>query len=155
MCQMISGTYIQCGHLKLSSTVDPCDAGYDIHHKLCRAGRLTQQTERVTAPLLCPDCYRAHEEEICQSFEEARKDLKEKVKVNAATFEREEAAYAAMLVDGRDGEEKRIEIEKKVIEIDISAGFLDGYREWLKDVEEQRKGELSRFRAAQGVWGDG
>lgn len=155
MCHIISSIYVQCRHHKGSSTVDPCEAGYETPQNRCRARRLTQQTVRVTAPLLCPDCYRAREEEICQSFDEARKDLREKVKVHAELFERAEAAYAAMLVDGRDGEEKGLEIEKQVGEVDFMAGTWDGYREWLKDVEEQRKGELSQFRAAQGVWGDG
>jgi hypothetical protein len=155
MCRIVSGTYTQCRHHKRSSWVYPCEAGYDIPHNRCRARRLTQQTVRVTAPLLCPDCYRAREDEICQSFDEARKDLKEKVAESAEILERVEAAYAAMLVDGRDGEDMNLEVEKRKCEVNDIACFLDGYREWLKDVEQQRKEKLSQFRAAQGVWGDG
>ena len=154
MCHMVSGTYAQCRHRKRSSDLYPCEAGHDRNNR-CRARRLTQQTVRVTAPLLCPDCYRAREEEICQSFEEAREDLKGKVAEHADWLERAEAAYAAMLVDGRDGEEMKLELEKQKCEVNDIACFLDGYREWLKDVEQKRKEELSRFRDAQGVWGDG
>lgn len=119
------------------------------------AGRLTEHTVRVTAPLLCPDCYRVREEEICQSFDDARKDLKEKVVQHVEWLRRAEAAYAAMLVDSMDGEEMEFELEKQKREVSDMAWFLAGYRDWLKDVEERRRGELSQFRAAQGVWGDG
>ncbi len=81
--------------------------------------------------------------------------MKEKVAESAEILERVEAAYAAMLVDGRDGEDMNLEVEKRKCEVNDIACFLDGYREWLKDVEQQRKEKLSQFRAAQGVWGDG
>lgn len=154
MCHMVSGTYAQCRHRKRSSDLYPCEAGHDRNNR-CRARRLTQQTVGVIAPLLCPDCYRAREDEICQPFDEARKDLEGKVTETAEILERAEAAYAAMLVDGKDGEETRQEVEKQAREVTDIAYFWDGYREWLKDVEQQRKEELSQFRDAQGVWGDG
>ena len=154
MCHIISSIYTQCRHHRGSATVDPCDAGYDVSHSRCIAGRLTEQTVGITAPLLCPDCYRTREEEICQSFDEDRKGIKDKIIDAVHILERAEAAHAAMIFDGKDAEEKTLEVEWQN-EVNDIAWFLDRYREWLKDVEEQRKGKLSQFRAAQGVWGDG
>jgi len=81
--------------------------------------------------------------------------LKGKVAEHVEWLERAEAAYAAILVDCRDGEEMKSEVEKQKCEVNDIACFLDGYRECLKDVEQERKEGLSQFRDAQGVWGDG
>jgi len=81
--------------------------------------------------------------------------LKEKITMIAETLEREEAAYAAMFADGRDVEATRLGVEEQAREVADIALHLDGYREWLKDVEQQREGQLQEFRDAQGVWGDG
>lgn len=95
----------------------------------------------ISAPSLCPACYRATEERICETHDlevEEEQDVLE-----AFVEELDDAKNEEKEERGREGE---VAMRERNVRVQMGR--------WTSAV--RRRGEaLGGFRRAQGVWGDG
>lgn len=118
------------GHCDIYQTQSHQDHHIDGH---CNFVLVANHVNTVAAPLLCLECFRQVEENICTVYDD---------QVNAL-----EQDYASLFAD--------LLIETHALVRKCLEGQLDIIQESMEDIKLRRKGAIADFRYGQGVWADG
>ena len=103
MCHSVSYVYAECNRSR-SAALFACEAGYD-RSSGCNAGQFTTHALRITAPSLCPNCYRATEAKICEEAKAKSDDIQETIEEAVADMHRANELHARVLAICTDNEE--------------------------------------------------
>ena len=103
MCHSVNYVYAHCNRAR-NTTLSPCEAGYD-RSSGCNAGQFTTQIIKITAPSLCPNCYRAREAKICEEAKTESNEIRETIEEAVADMHRANGLHARVLALCTDSEE--------------------------------------------------
>ena len=103
MCHSVSYVYARCNRAR-STTLSACDAGYS-RSSGCNAGHFTTQIIEITAPSLCPNCYRAKEAKIFEEAKAKSNDIQGTIDEAVADMHRANELHARVLAVCTDNEE--------------------------------------------------
>ena len=148
MCYVIHHKHTECGHIKHTDIIEPCETSPDE-----RCPLIPMHVSPITAPALCISCFRDEEARIDAYYD----DLTQTIRDRIAESEKALAQTTTTLTmtterQVRDSDHRGGAVEER-------RGKADSYRVQLEQdlerVKEWRRVQIAMFRADQGVWADG
>lgn len=135
MCGVIEWTYRDCGHVrKREVQADKKCEWYNDEARRCDSEEIyVVYSNRVAAPLLCPDCFRECEQDIDDTCN----------------------ARIALLQERKDIVDQCRQSEEEEQKRDDMSRRIDHFQSDIEKCSIIRKETLAEFRSRQGVWGDG